>query len=324
MARNYATSSTAVWRQDGWRALRMDEQHVHMMLGSQPNITAVGTLPLTVKRWAQLAADFTVDGLMGTIRRLQAAGWVVVDEETEEILVRSFLEDDKGYSNPKRRPTIREAATEVASPAIQRALRAEFGRLGLPTDWLPDSPSDSPPPGYPVGHAENSSKALGWAKVPTSVIPIVDIASPQANNLSDSQPDGISPEQRDEGCGYGSTSDTASHIPQSSSLIPNDGRSPTHRLIMGLVQADDDEAELVIKTIEERHKPRSVSAYVRAMATEDLRELLAELRRKHRAAPPALPPPCGECGPNRMVATDDDRAARCPRCHPLAVKDQAS
>lgn len=32
--------------------------------------------------------------------------------------------------------------------------------------------------------------------------------------------------------------------------------------------------------------------------------------------PPALEPPCGQCGPNRMV-DHGDYAARCPRCHPL-------
>lgn len=40
------------------------------------------------------------------------------------------------------------------------------------------------------------------------------------------------------------------------------------------------------------------------------------------AAP--LEPPCGTCGPNRMVTRDDGRLGRCPTCHPLRPLRRAS
>jgi len=39
---------------------------------------------------------------------------------------------------------------------------------------------------------------------------------------------------------------------------------------------------------------------------------------------PETPPKCGECGPQRMVELPAGRLARCPRCHPLAVRNAAT
>lgn len=313
MARNYANFVTAMWRVDEWRALRQDEQHAYFLLATQANISAAGTMPLTVRRWADMSAGLTEVTLTETLRRLQAANFVVIDEDTEELLVRSFVRHDNGYANPKRRPAIRDAASEIVSMPIRRALSVEFERLGLPLEWLSDSLSG------PL--ALESGKASNPVAQPTSVIPVVDNAPPQANSLSDRPSDGISPKQRDEGCGYGPYVGTASLNPQSSSLIPEANRSPTELLISALTGSDDDETAAMIETIRVRFQPRSMSAYVKAMPNEDLADLLAEVRRVHGARPRDIPPPCGDCGPNRQVILSDGRVARCPRCHPLVARE---
>src|SRR5690242_12831726 len=98
---------------------------------SQPDISAAGVLPLTVGRWATKAQDTTPASIRADIKVLAVARFVYCDEDTEELLVRTFVRWDNGYGNPKRRPVILEAARVVESAELRRALAAEFGRLGL-------------------------------------------------------------------------------------------------------------------------------------------------------------------------------------------------
>jgi hypothetical protein len=94
MAQDFAPLLRSIWSDDDWRALSMDAQHIYLMLLSHPDRNSAGVLSLTKKKWTRLAADMTPQR-----PRLSAAldraglttGFVVVDEETEEVLVRAFI-----------------------------------------------------------------------------------------------------------------------------------------------------------------------------------------------------------------------------------------
>jgi hypothetical protein len=88
--------------------------------------------------------------------------------------------------------------------------------------------------------------------------------------------------------------------------------------ITGLTGATDDEARHLIKTVTQRHRPRSIGAYIRGIPPEDLRELAAELREAKAPPPAALRPQCGQCGPNRLIEAPNGTVTRCPACHPRA------
>ncbi|MEV0085239.1 hypothetical protein [Saccharopolyspora sp. NPDC050642] len=135
---------TAIWRNREFRALPADAQRVYLLLVTQPDISATGTLPLTLRRWADMASDTTVDGVTGALQVLSDKKFIVVDYDTEELLVRSFVKWDGGHTNSKRRPVILRAAEEIVSTLLRRVLRFEFQRLDLPTDALRDAVSDSP------------------------------------------------------------------------------------------------------------------------------------------------------------------------------------
>lgn len=186
MSRNFANLWTAIWRETDWRALSSAAQRTYTLLMSQPDITACGVLPLTVGRWASMAKDTTAATIRADLQELAASRYIVVDDEHEELLVRTFVKWDKGYGNPKRRPVILKDAHAVASPLLRAALAAEFVRLGLPTDSLmpignpADRPSDSHPgsPSAPV-QPSTTRETPNWDQ-PTSVIGYA-----QVNSLSD-------------------------------------------------------------------------------------------------------------------------------------------
>lgn len=147
MARNYAQIATEIWRDDEFVLLSEVAQHKYLLLITQPDITAAGVLPLAMARWASRSKGATRASVREALDELEAHRYVIVDEDTEELLVRSFVRWDGGYKNEKRRYAIRDAARQIVSSTLRRTLAAEFVRLDLPVDWIPpfpqvDSPSD--------------------------------------------------------------------------------------------------------------------------------------------------------------------------------------
>lgn len=152
MARSYANVATAIWRDDDFCALSAAEQQAYFLLITQPDISAAGVLTMALARWASRTKDGTRESLRAALEGLEAHRFVVIDDETDELLVRSFVRWDGGYTNSKRRFAIRDAAEQIMSNAIRRALAAEFERLDLPADWIPAfSQVDS----LSIAHTEN-------------------------------------------------------------------------------------------------------------------------------------------------------------------------
>lgn len=129
MARSYSNIATAIWKDPDFRALPGSAQRTYMMLFSQQDISAAGVLATTLSRWARYAADTTVASITTDMDVLVAARFLVVDADTDEWLVRSFIKWDKGYRNPKRRPVLLEAIAQVQSTHLRAAIDVELARL---------------------------------------------------------------------------------------------------------------------------------------------------------------------------------------------------
>lgn len=98
------------------------------------------------------------------------------------------------------------------------------------------------------------------------------------------------------------------------------GLSRPARVVVEALGCDDDDAQWIADEVQRRHRPKRLAGYLRRMAEGgDLAPLLAERHQARPADPPpptGLEPPCGDCGPGRLIELDDGRAARCPNCHP--------
>lgn len=183
MARKYANILTAIWRNEDFRALTAEEQRVYLQLTSQPDISAAGVLHLSLNRWSAQARNTTPATVTAALDGLARGRFVIFDTRTEELLVRSFIRWDGGYTNSKRKPVIRDAVQEVESPMIRRSLAAELRRLGLP-DWLPDALPDSPSDTTPAMTPDEEPREIG------------EKLSAQGNRLSDSESDAVSASER--------------------------------------------------------------------------------------------------------------------------------
>lgn len=224
MARSYARVMTAIWRDKDFRGLSGVAQRVYLLLVTQADISAAGTLPLRVRRWADLAKDTTTAEIAAGLTELTETKFVVADKTTEELLVRSFVKWDGGSGNPKRRKVIEHAASEVVSSSIKRTLVVEFKALGLPTDALSDTDADS------------LSDAVSGIE-PDSTMSNVEVLTPesalsQVDSLSDSVSDALSTQSR-VAVGYVSTSVTTTHNPQHATQ-PSDPSS-AQRIVAGWI-----------------------------------------------------------------------------------------
>ena len=148
MTRDYGSVQSRIWRDPDFRRLNAPEQWAYLMLCTQPDISSCGVLTVAPARWARYAADLDTPVILAALDRLQAheQHYVVLDRDTDELLVRSFIKHDKGYKNAKRLPAIKAAASSVESPLLRAYLNVEMGLVGMDLQLgnaLSDSPSDA-------------------------------------------------------------------------------------------------------------------------------------------------------------------------------------
>lgn len=129
MARDHARILTRVWADADWRKLTAAEQRAYILVLSDPSLTYCGVTAITVKRWAQQAADTPERLLRKAFDGLAARRYLVFDWDTEEVLVRSYMRNDKVLTQPNVARAAWSAYRSVLSPAIRAALLVEVHRI---------------------------------------------------------------------------------------------------------------------------------------------------------------------------------------------------
>lgn len=130
MSQDYVAMYRARWADDDdWRALSMPAQWLYDFLAQHPDRNEAGIVPFTVKRWARVARGLTVADLRRWLTELDDAGFLVADEDTEEVLVRSFIRVGKVYTHIRLFRNACTAIRAVESERIKSALGQELVRL---------------------------------------------------------------------------------------------------------------------------------------------------------------------------------------------------
>lgn len=129
MARDRANINTAIWTSDDYRDLNVQEQHMYKLLMTHPDMNYVGVVDWRPGRIAAMTAGSTTATVRAAAEALQAKRYVFIDDETEEILVRSFLRHDGLLKQPKLSISMVNAYGAVASRNIRKVLTHELKRL---------------------------------------------------------------------------------------------------------------------------------------------------------------------------------------------------
>lgn len=137
MARDHARILTRIWSDQDWRSLTGAEQRAYLMVLSDPALTYAGTAPLTVRRWAQQASDTPERALRKALDGLAARRYLVMDEGTEEALVRTYIRGDKVLRLPNVAKSAYAAYGSVHSPVLRAHILIEVRRIaeGPPSEY---------------------------------------------------------------------------------------------------------------------------------------------------------------------------------------------
>ena len=165
MARHFAPIKTSIWDDPEFQALNSEEQRLYLMLFSQSGISSVGLVPMTLKRWANSTRGMTIKALSKTLQGLSDALFIVVDWDREELLVRSFVRHDGGYTNSLRLKAIQRESRGIGSKLLAGVLAHELTRLGI-EHAISEAPYDARSKGHrsPI---EGVSKGAGSGYVST-------------------------------------------------------------------------------------------------------------------------------------------------------------
>ena len=125
MPRTLGIVQTSIWVDEDFRALSADAQRAYLMVFSQPKITNCGVIAYVPGRLSKFAVDDSVVRLERAVSELEDARFVVVDRETQELLVRTFIRHDRVVRVEKMKLAALREFREVESVVIRRALREE-------------------------------------------------------------------------------------------------------------------------------------------------------------------------------------------------------
>jgi len=129
MARDRANINTNLWVDADWRDLDDAEQRLYMLLMTHPSLSYAGVADWRPGRLAAMSRNGSREGVELAAKGLQAKRFVFIDEDTEEILIRSFLRHDGLLKQPKLAVSMANAFGAVASREIQMVIVNELQRL---------------------------------------------------------------------------------------------------------------------------------------------------------------------------------------------------
>ena len=126
MARDRANINTGIWNDADYRGLTVDAQHLYYMLMTHPSLSYVGVADWRPKRLTAYAAGLTVERIENAARELADGHYIVIDEDTEEVLVRSFVKHDGILKQPRLSVSMANAYATTASNTIRGVIVHEL------------------------------------------------------------------------------------------------------------------------------------------------------------------------------------------------------
>ena len=141
-ARQFAKISIYIDRDEDWHKLPTDAQWLYTHLLHQPNLSTAGVLPVQVEKLAKGAADMTVDRVRAAANVLVERRFVVVDLDTVELLIRTFIRHDVAAQGHPR--SCRARSTARCKPSHPSCAASSSARYGSSNGACPSTCFRSP------------------------------------------------------------------------------------------------------------------------------------------------------------------------------------
>lgn len=124
MARAFAKMYVSVWDVGSdFYDLSTDAQWLYWTLLSHPLLSPAGVLPLQPRKWAKRARGMTERRVLAALKELADTDRkVLIDEDTEELAIRTFLKNDKGWRTPNVLTSIHSSIRGIESHELRDAV----------------------------------------------------------------------------------------------------------------------------------------------------------------------------------------------------------
>ncbi|UGL61924.1 helix-turn-helix DNA binding domain protein [Arthrobacter phage EastWest] len=127
--RTYGKIKLSVWSDPEWRELSHTAQWLYWALVGSEKLSACGALEWRPKLFAALSPTITREGVEAALDELRAAKYVVLDEETDELLLRSFVRNDDVVHNKNMMVAVVKAWRMLYSLKLRGVVIHELMRL---------------------------------------------------------------------------------------------------------------------------------------------------------------------------------------------------
>ncbi|AMM44501.1 helix-turn-helix DNA binding domain protein [Arthrobacter phage BarretLemon] len=127
--RTYGKLKLSVQSDPEWRQLSHTAQWLYWALVGNENLTACGAMDWKPKHIAALSPTINLDGVESALEELRAYKYVVLDEETDELLLRSFVRNDDVVHNKNMMVAVIKAWRKLASLHLRGVVVHELLRL---------------------------------------------------------------------------------------------------------------------------------------------------------------------------------------------------
>lgn len=226
--RQYALIHRAILDDPSWRCLTRSQQNLYLLLLLKLSTNLCGVVDWRPKKLAVNASDMTVETIEADAVVLEKKLYIVRDEDTDEVLIRSFLRNDAPLKSSKTAIAVRSSYTDTASSKLRGVIVFELQRLYKEQrDWqgwdqvrdLLDLPSIDPRRIVSGGEEAVSDALKRYQESPFSPLRDTSFDTPSdgiSQGVSDTPSDGASQGVSD------TQSDSYSPlIPNTLYLIPN-------------------------------------------------------------------------------------------------------
>lgn len=127
--RQYALIHRAILDDPSWRCLTRSQQNLYLLLLLKLSTNLCGVVDWRPKKLAVNASDMTVETIEADAVVLEKKLYIVRDEDTDEVLIRSFLRNDAPLKSSKTAIAVRSSYTDTASSKLRGVIVFELQQL---------------------------------------------------------------------------------------------------------------------------------------------------------------------------------------------------
>lgn len=129
MARDFCVINTTIWQDADFRALPAPAQHLYLLLWTHPDLSYCGVADYRPGRIAKFSEGLTATVVETLTQCLESRHFLVIDRESEEVMVRSWLHWDGVMKQPRIAVSMTKAYASTASNLIRGVVVHELHKI---------------------------------------------------------------------------------------------------------------------------------------------------------------------------------------------------